>query len=48
MNASWSSIELRSGLWMNTASVTSITIAPLVGTQLVQNSRFSLYGVRSN
>jgi hypothetical protein len=41
----WSSVDMRSGLWMNTAGVTSITISPLLGTQLVTGSRFSLYGV---
>jgi hypothetical protein len=45
MKDAWSSVDLRSGLWVSTSGVTSITILPLLGTQLVQNSRFSLYGV---
>jgi len=39
-------VILYSGLWMNTAALTSITIAPGVGS-LVTGSRFSLYGLRS-
>lgn len=46
MNAAWSSVELRSGAWLSTSAVTSILIAPLVGTQLVAGSRFSLYGIK--
>lgn len=46
MNAAWSSIELRSGAWLSTSAVSSILIAPLVGTQLIAGSRFSLYGIK--
>ena len=38
-------IALGSGLWRNTASVTSITIVDVFG-DLAQYSRFSLYGVK--
>ncbi len=38
-------IELMSGLWMNTAGITSITMAPSNPNWLT-NSRFSLYGIR--
>lgn len=46
MRDTWSSAELRSGVWLNTNAISSITILPLLGTQLVANSRFSLYGVK--
>lgn len=46
MNAAWSSIEVRSGAWLSTTAVTSITILPLVGTQLAANSRFTIYGIK--
>jgi hypothetical protein len=46
MNAAWSSIELRSGAWLSTSAVTSITVQPLIGSNLVTGSRFSLYGLR--
>jgi hypothetical protein len=39
-------ISLQSGLWMNTAAVTTITITPGAGTLISANSRFSLYGIR--
>ena len=44
MNASWSSIELRSGAWFSTSAVSSVLLKPLVGGNFVTNSRFSLYG----
>jgi len=47
MNAAWSSVELRSGAWLSTSAVSSITIKPLVGSNLVANSRFSLYGLKA-
>jgi hypothetical protein len=40
-------IALSSGLWANTAAVSSITIAPEAGSQWVQYSRFSLYGIKA-
>jgi hypothetical protein len=43
----WSSVELRSGSWMNTTAVNSITILPLLGSELAANSRFSLYGIKA-
>lgn len=46
MANTWSSIELSSGAFLNTAAINSIVIAPLIGTQLAANSRFSLYGIR--
>jgi hypothetical protein len=47
MNAAWSSIELRSGAWLSTTAVSSIVIKPLVGSNLVTGSRFSLYGIKA-
>jgi hypothetical protein len=35
-----------SGLWMNSAATTSITIAPFVGTSFSQYSSFALYGIK--
>jgi len=40
-------IALVSGLWMNTAAVTSITITAVSGT-FSQYSSFALYGIRGN
>jgi hypothetical protein len=40
-------IALSSGLWSNTAAVTSIVIAPEAGSQWVTGSRFSLYGIKA-
>lgn len=44
----WQSIELRGGAWINTAAITTITLAPLIGTNFVAGSRFSLYGIRNS
>jgi hypothetical protein len=38
-------LALSSGLWMNTAAITSIKIKPRNGSFAI-NSRFSLYGIR--
>lgn len=39
-------VGLYSGMWINTASLTSLTIFAETGQNLVTNSRFSLYGLR--
>jgi hypothetical protein len=39
-------IRLSSGLWMNTGSITSLTVSPEFGSLLIAGSRFSLYGIR--
>jgi hypothetical protein len=39
-------VYLQSGLWMNTAPITSILIYADVSGSLVANSRFSLYGIK--
>jgi hypothetical protein len=39
-------IDFTSGLWMNTASITSIKFMPTNATNFVANSRFSLYGIK--
>jgi hypothetical protein len=41
----WNAVELYSGFWNNTNAVTTITLTPLIGTNFVAGSRFSLYGV---
>lgn len=38
-------IEFASGGWRSTASITSITIFPGIGTNLVSGSSFQLYGI---
>jgi hypothetical protein len=35
-----------SGLWLNTAAITSITLTPSVGTTFNQYSTFALYGIK--
>lgn len=39
-------ILLRSGAWLNTASVTTITLTPIDGSTFNVGSRFSLYGIK--
>ena len=38
-------IQLLSGVWLNTASITSMTLSPSLGN-FITGSRFSLYGIR--
>jgi hypothetical protein len=44
-NASTTYQSLYAGLWSNTAAITSLRIAPDVGTQLSVDSTISLYGI---
>jgi hypothetical protein len=39
-------IRLYSGLWLNTASITTLTFIPGGGASFVAGSRFSLYGIK--
>ena len=39
-------VYLSSGLWINTASVTSATLLTLNGGSFIAGSRFSLYGIK--
>ena len=39
-------LPFNSGSWRSTSAVTTITIAPNVGTNFVQYSHFALYGVK--
>jgi hypothetical protein len=39
-------IQFYSGLWMNTAAITTITITPSAGTVWTQHSSFALYGIQ--
>lgn len=41
-----SNINLRSGSWRSTSAVTSINIAPGLGSNFIAGSRFSLYGIK--
>ena len=38
-------LALAAGLWSSTAAVNQITLGPLTGTNFVQYSTFTLYGV---
>jgi hypothetical protein len=40
-------VTLRSGLWNNTAALSSIYLAPQNGPNFVSGSRFSLYGIKA-
>jgi hypothetical protein len=40
-------VVLQSMLWKNTAAIDSISLAPGIGTNWKQGSRFSLYGLRA-
>jgi hypothetical protein len=40
------SVALGSGVWLNTAAVTSATLKPDAGYDFLTGSRFSLYGLR--
>jgi hypothetical protein len=46
ISASTSAVELRSGFWNNTSSITSVTLTPETTGSFVSGSRFSLYGIR--
>lgn len=39
-------VSLSSGAWLNTASVTSITMASINATEFLQYSSFALYGIK--
>jgi hypothetical protein len=39
-------VRIGSGLWMNTASLTSVTMFSTSGINFVSGSRFSLYGIK--
>jgi hypothetical protein len=41
-------IALCSGLWMNTAAITSLTFKPESGNSFPQYTQFALYGIRGN
>ena len=45
-NSTGGSVMIGSSLWMNTAAITSITLAPGIGTNFATNTRFSLFGVK--
>ncbi len=44
-DATGAELSMSAYRWANTAAITSISIAPLLGTNLVAGSTFSLYGV---
>ena len=46
INGSGGNIRLDSGVWMNTAAVTSLTISPTTANNFVQYSSFALYGIK--
>jgi hypothetical protein len=47
-NATTSFLTLDAGLWSNSSAITSITLAPGVGTNLIANSTFYLYGIKNS
>ena len=46
VSSSFNQIMLNSGLWVNTASITSIALLSGNGANLVTGTRISLYGIR--
>lgn len=44
-NGTTSYAVMLAGLWSNTAAITSVGLAPLNGTNFLQHSTFSLYGI---
>ena len=44
-NATAASVAARAHLWANTAAITSITLTPISGLNLVSGSSFFLYGI---
>jgi hypothetical protein len=45
--SSFNELQLASGLWLNTAALTSITLVAILSDQWVSGSRLSLYGLKS-
>jgi hypothetical protein len=45
-SGSYGYVSLVSGLWRNTAPITSLTLAPVSGSAFTQYSSFALYGVK--
>jgi hypothetical protein len=39
-------IDWEGGVWASTATVSSIQLSPYLGTNILQNSKFYLYGIR--
>jgi hypothetical protein len=46
VHSGFSGVYLISGVWMNTAAITSIAFTPQFGSNWVTGSRFSLYGIK--
>ena len=46
LGGTYRTAALSSSMWRNTASITTITLSPRYGTNLVTGSRFSLYGIK--
>lgn len=44
--ANYNYADLLSGSWMSTSAITSIIFTPVIGTNWVQYSHFSLYGIK--
>lgn len=47
-NATQAYQAIYANLWSNTAAITSITLTPIIGTQFVQYSTATLYGIKSS
>jgi len=46
VNSGQNNVNLRSGLWLSTSAITSITVDKVFGTNWVAGSRFSIYGLK--
>lgn len=44
--SNYGTIRLQSSVWLSTSAITSISLAPIAGTQFNQYSQFALYGVK--
>jgi hypothetical protein len=47
-NATSANAIINTGVWANTAAITSITLVPDVGTLFAQNSTATLYGIKNS
>jgi len=47
LGGSYKAVGLSSAMWRNTAAITSITFDQRYGSNFVQGSRFSLYGIKA-
>jgi hypothetical protein len=46
ISSNFNELAFQSGLWLNTAGMTSLTLLSTTGNNIATNSRFSLYGIK--